>query len=99
MGAFIISLMVICITAGVISSYYMHKISDILKSKDMESSWMELYWSYEKFKVLIDKCTDECEKAKFKKVYKRALFWSKFSLILMLSFFVGYYIIFFVKQL
>lgn len=92
MGSLIISLMLLCVTAGVISSYYMQKMSDILKSKKMESSWMELYWSYEKFKVLIDRCADEYEKTKFKKVYKRALFWRKFFLILMLSSFVGYYI-------
>lgn len=92
MGSLIIGLMVICFTAGVISSYYMQKISDILKSKNMESSWMELYWSYEKFKVLIDRCTNECEKTIYKKVYKRALFWSKFSLILIFSFFAGIYI-------
>ncbi len=91
MGSLIISLMVICFAAGVISSYYLQKISNILKSNNMESSWMELYWSYEKFKVLIDRCTNECEKTIYKKVYKRALFWSKFSLILMLLFFIGCY--------
>ena len=84
--------MIVCFVSGGISSFYMNKVNRIMNSNNCPSSWLDFMWSYEKFKIFINDCSNEYDKKTYANIYKKALFWRKFSLICGILFLIGFYI-------
>ena len=84
----IISYIILCFIFGIIASAYMRKISNILDKENIAISYMELYFSYDMFKALIQNCKDENTKKRYVKLYNYAVITRNISFGLIISFIV-----------